>query len=345
MMWNQKDFWSGNPCESVMTSNNPEYQATEQAFFSAIAENPHDLTNWLIFADFLEDHCHPCAEITRLWATRRFGSTPLSEQEQARLDALFTSGLGPYLPRHSNSIGMELVLVPSGTFWMSEAYENAKRQVEIPDNFYMGIYPVTQEQWQTIMGNNPSYFSRTGGGQDEVKGISDGDLKQFPVETVSWEDVQKFLEEFNRQEKSKSGWLYRLPTKAEWEYTCRGGATSKADCAFDFYLSKPTNDLSADQANFHGNDPAGNASKGQYLERPTKVGSYQPNALGLFDMHGNVGEWCQDWDEEGPPFQMIRGGSWASDAEGCRAAALALPARVGLGSGIGFRLALVPSGK
>jgi uncharacterized protein (TIGR02996 family) len=327
-----------------MRSNDAQYRVTEQGFFAAIAENPHELANWLIFADFLEDHGHPAAEVTRLWATRRFGTSPLTEHELARLDTLLTSGLRPYLPRLVNSIGMEFVLVPSGTFWMSEGGENARRQVEMGYSFYMGIYPVTQEQWQTITGNNPSWFSRTGDGKDRLEAIADADLKQFPVEQVSWEDVQQFLVGLNRQENPNSGWLHRLPTEAEWEYTCRGGATSKEECSFDFYFSKPTNNLSSEQANFDGNYPAGNTPRGKYLGRPTRAGSYPANAFGMYDMHGNVWEWCQDWYEEGSS-RVLRGGGWLGSARFCRAAIHLRKAPGFRNSYLGFRLAMVPSGK
>src|SRR5208282_5012685 len=100
-----------------------------------------------------------------------------------------------------------------------------------------------------------------------------------------------FIQELNKREKAASGWLYRLPTEEEWEYACRGGASSKDDCAFDFYFDQPTNALSSTQANFNGNHPAGSAAKGPYLQRTTKVGSYQPNRLGIHDPHGNVWEW------------------------------------------------------
>ena len=217
-----------------------------------------------------------------------------------------------------------------------------QKQVQIPRDFYIGIFPVTQGQWRAIMGVNPSWFSRggaaglkdglgpslllpwpagyfshSGAGADKVKGISVGDLNQFPVESVSWLDVQEFLKRLNTLEKA-SGLLFRLPAEAEWEYSCRGGASSPADCAFDFSFTQPTNDLSCEQANFNGNYPAGSASKGTYLEHPTKVGSYQPNRLGIYDMHGNVWEWCQDCVGSRGSARIIRGGSWFNYGFFCR---------------------------
>jgi len=241
-----------------------------------------------------------------------------------------------------NSLRMKLVLVPRGTFWMG--YRGSQRQVEIPHDFYMAATPVTQEQWQAVIGSNPSFFSRNGKGADRVKGISDTDLKQFPVECVSWEDVQEFLQRLNAREKD-SGFLYRLPTEAEWEYSCRGGAISQKDCAFDFYFSQPTNDLSSEQANFNGNYPAGNAPKGKYLRRTTKVGSYKPNRLGLYDMHSNVWEWCEDHFEAGGSARVIRGGSWSDRGTSCRASIRGSYEPSDRGYDLGFRLAAVPSGE
>ena len=143
------------------------------------------------------------------------------------------------------------------------------------------------------MGKNPSYFSRDGEGKDKVKDIKDEDLKHFPVETVSWDDAQEFIKKLNEKEKGQ-GYLYRLPSEAEWEYACRGGATSEEECSYHFYFAKPTNDLSSKEANFDGNFPFGKADKGPYLDRTTKVGSYAPNKVGLYDMHGNVWQWCED---------------------------------------------------
>jgi formylglycine-generating enzyme required for sulfatase activity/tRNA A-37 threonylcarbamoyl transferase component Bud32 len=249
--------------------------------------------------------------------------------------------VAPLAKDFTNSISMKLVLVPRGSFWMGE--RGSQRQVEIPRDFYLGVFPVTQEQWQAVMGSNPSWFSRSGGGTGKVKGISDADLKQFPVEQVSWDDAQEFLKRLKAREKD-SGYLYRLPTEAEWEYACRGGATSQEDCAFDFYCGQPSNDLSSEQANFDGRNPAGSAPKGKWLERTSKVGSYQPNRLGLHDMHGNVWEWCADPFEAGGSVRVFRGGGWDCLGSACRASARSGFVPSDRNDRLGVRLAAVPSG-
>jgi formylglycine-generating enzyme required for sulfatase activity len=238
---------------------------------------------------------------------------------------------------------IQFVLVPRGTFWMSKDGKNAQRQVEIPKDFYLGKYLVTQEQWRAVMGNNPSWFSRSAGGAEKVQDISDEELKQLPVEQVSWNDVQEFLKKLNAAQKDR-GWVYRLPTEAEWEYVCRGATTSQEECSFDLYLDKPTNDLSSTQANFDGNFPAGYAPKGPSLRRTSKVGSYSPNKLGLYDMHGNVWQWCEDPFNKGS-VRVVRGGCWRVIGPHCRAAFRGGNAPSDWGSSLGFRLVRVPSGK
>src|SRR5438270_2722113 len=109
--------------------------------------------------------------------------------------------------------------------------------------------------------------------------------------------------------------MYRLPSEAEWEYACRGGATSEEECSYHFYFDRPTNDLSSDQANFNGNYPFGKAPKGKYLERPTRVGAYPPNKLGLCDMHGNVWQWCADAVSEGGSVRVLRGADPDADPD------------------------------
>src|SRR5262245_5497001 len=133
---------------------------TDEAFLQAIRANPEDEAPWLIYADWLEERGDPRA-------------TPYRR------------------PRLTNALGMRLVLVPRGSFWMGA--RGKQRPVEVPHEFYLGAYPVTQEQWQAVMGSNPSWFSSG----DRVGGLSDADLKFFPVEQVSWDGVQEFLKRLN----------------------------------------------------------------------------------------------------------------------------------------------------
>ncbi len=217
-------------------------------------------------------------------------------------------------------LGMKFVPLPKATFYMGwNDLKDSAKKTEIKDEFEIAIHTVTQGQWQEVMGNNPSWFSRDGNGKDDVKDIKVEDLKHFPVEMVSWNDTQQFIKKLNEKEKGK-GYRYRLPSEAEWEYACRGGATSEEECSYYFYFAKPTNDLSSKEANFCGGFPFGKADKGPYLGRPTKVGSYAPNKVWLYDMHGNVCQWCEDLSEKGGSDRVFRGGSWNSYGIRCHAA-------------------------
>jgi formylglycine-generating enzyme required for sulfatase activity len=232
---------------------------------------------------------------------------------------------------------MTFVWLPKGTFYMGGGGGRPGKKTEIKEDFEIAVHDVTQGQWEAVMGNNPSWFSRTGGGAGHVRNISDEELKLFPVENVSWHDAQEFLKKLNEKERGRGYW-YRLPSEAEWEYACRGGATSVEECSYHFYLDKPANDLSSEQANFHGNYPFGKAPKGPYLQRSTRVGAYPANKLGLCDMHGNVWQWT---DSAAGSDRVDRGGSWNDFGTFCRAAS-----RIGYepttrSNGLGFRLARV----
>jgi formylglycine-generating enzyme required for sulfatase activity/serine/threonine protein kinase/Leucine-rich repeat (LRR) protein len=226
----------------------------------------------------------------------------------------------PEKPAFKNSLGMEFVLVPKGAFYMGGGGGKPGRKTEIKEDFEMGVHHVTQGQWRAVMGaplNPVCWFSRTGPYSERVADVSDEDLKQFPVDNVSWHDAQAFVKRLNEKELGK-GYLYRLPTEAEWEYACRGGASSPEECSYHFYTGKPSNDLSSREANFDGDQPAGDAPKGPNLKRTTKVGSYPPNKLGLYDMHGNLTQWCQDAFAEGSPGRVMRGGNFLLKGMDCR---------------------------
>jgi formylglycine-generating enzyme required for sulfatase activity len=239
-----------------------------------------------------------------------------------------------------NSVLMTFVRLPKGTFYMGGGGGMAGNKTEIKEDFEIAVHDVTQGQWQAVMGSNPSHFSRQGLGREHVRDISDEELKMFPVENVSWDDAQAFIRKVNEKERGRGYW-YRIPTEAEWEYACRGGATSEAECSYHFYLDKPTNDLSSEQANFNGNYPIRNAPSGKNLKRTTRVGTYPPNKLGLCDMHGNVWQWCAD-RVQGDPIRVGRGGCFEDGAAGCLAATRSNYAERGRYSILGFRLARVP---
>jgi len=206
--------------------------------------------------------------------------------------------------------GMEFVLLEAGTFMMGtpaseaarEAQETAHR-VTLTRPFYMARFEVTQAQWRKVMGDDPSHFRECGG--------------NCPVETVSHRDVERFLDRLT----ALGGARLRLPTEAEWEYACRAGSTT----AFTWGET-----LLPEQANFDGSDPYPGAPPGPVPRAPTPVGSFEPNAWGLSDMHGNVWEWTgdrhcpYDGDTVDPVGEcagellVIRGGSWYYGADSAR---------------------------
>ena len=233
---------------------------------------------------------------------------------------------------YTNSLGMKFVLIPPGEFTMGSTAaeieaalksmgdkdeqeriqsEGPQHKVILTQPIYLGVHEVTQAEYEKVMGSNPSHFAPLGMGKEAVTGMETTD---HPVETVSWNDAQLFLKRLNQQEPSAS-WVYRLPKADEWEYACCGGPLSdKLDSAFYFYFDKPTNQLLPDQANV-------TPETGKGLQRTCKIGSYQPNRLGLYDMHGNVEEWCDDEVKraDGVPLRAIRGGNWNRDSGFCRA--------------------------
>ncbi len=192
-------------------------------------------------------------------------------------------------------------------------------------------------------------FLPGGGAGAQIPGGED--TENYPVENVSWDEAREFCERLTGKDTKKpAGWRYRLPTEAEWEYACRAGAPAYQVFHFG-------NTLSSAQANFDGNFPYLGPDKGAYLKRTCRTGSYTANAFGLYDMHGNVWEWCHDWhgadyygtspvkDPQGPfegAYRVIRGGGVSGGGQHCRSAYRHAYAPHLRSYELGFRVALVP---
>jgi len=218
----------------------------------------------------------------------------------------------------SNGIGLEMVWCEPGAFQMGSAETEPSRYkketlhlVTLSRGFWIGRYEVSQGEWKRVMGSTPSFYSKR-----RLLWIFEGSNHRHPVETVSRDEALEFCKHLTRKERSagrlEEGWIYTLPTESQWEYTCRAGAST----AYAF-----GEELSHQQANF--------ASK----KGTVRCGSYRPAAWGIYDMHGNVAEWCLDgygdyprWsvrDPTGPEkvaFRVVRGGSWSRSANDCRSA-------------------------
>ncbi|MDB4639398.1 formylglycine-generating enzyme family protein [bacterium] len=228
------------------------------------------------------------------------------------------------LPESTNSIGMKFKLIPAGTFTMGDGDET--HEVTLTKPFKMGVHEVTQAQYQQVMGVNPSKF----------KGADN------PVEMVSWGDAVEFCRRLSELPAEKAaGNVYRLPTEAGWEYACRAGTTTK----YSF-----------------GDDASKLGDCGWFSENSgTKthpVGGKKPNAWGLYDMYGNVWEWCHDYYGKLPSgavtdpagatsgsVRVIRGGSGNYAAGYCRSASRSGRLPSFRNSRYGFRVSLSPSGK
>lgn len=224
-----------------------------------------------------------------------------------------------------NSIGMELVLIPPGSFRMggdkkleqAEDHETPRHIVKISQTYFLGKYEVTQIQWSEIMNNNPSEF------------VDD----KRPVESVSWNDVKVFIQKLNTKEETNK---YRLPTEAEWEYAARAGSESSYAFGSDTIMLS--------QYAWYRKNSGG---------KTHPVGQLNPNVWGLYDMHGNVHEWCQDWFDRkyysqsasnaplGPSTGLakaLRGGDWGSEDWYCRSASRSLSSPDRRSNRLGFRL-------
>jgi formylglycine-generating enzyme required for sulfatase activity len=231
----------------------------------------------------------------------------------------------------TNSIGMKLVLIPKGSFTMGSPVDEIgsddgeqQHEVTLTKDYYLGIYEVTQAQYMKVMGNNPSEY------QGDILAerhpvtnriVKKGDSSNFPVEQVSWEDAIEFCKQLSAlPEEKKAGRVYRLPTEAEWEYACRAGSKT----AFCFGNDAK---LLGEYAWFGGN------SEEKRIGESRKVGMKKPNNWGLYDMHGNIGEWCYDTkgvypeiavtdpvNIKSPHNRVIRGGNRRDASIQCRSA-------------------------
>ncbi len=247
----------------------------------------------------------------------------------------------PITADFTNSIGMKFNLIPAGEYMMgspkgelSLPTERPQHKVHITKPFYLGVTEVTQEQYEKVMGKNPSRFSSAGDSATQVQGM---DTSSFPVERVSWEDAEEFCQKLTAME----GREYRLPTEAQWEYACRAGTTTE----YCF-----------------GDDAARLQEYGWYGDNADKrthpVAQKKANAWGLYDMHGNVWEWCADWYDtdyycksplSDPPgaaqgtYRVDRGGCWRVSASVCRSAYRGGGLPIVRNGYLGLRVATFPS--
>jgi formylglycine-generating enzyme required for sulfatase activity len=261
-----------------------------------------------------------------------------------------------YTENLSKSVSLEMVSIPSGSFIMgaskdeenSRDNERPQHLVNVPA-FFMGKYPITQAQYKAVMGTNPSYF------KDKP------DSASRPVENVSWEDAQAFCKKLSELTKRE----YKLPSEAQWEYACRAMPSPPAPLPLGeggkkiyppFHFGET---ISTKVANYNGNYTYGRGEKGEYRKETTPVGHYKvANEFGLYDMHGNVWEWCEDdWHSnyEGAPTDgsawidakskesnktkhPLRGGSWLYNPPNCRSAYRGYNDLVNRNFNIGFRV-------
>jgi formylglycine-generating enzyme required for sulfatase activity len=249
-----------------------------------------------------------------------FAFESVTVNEQGKVVQYKTGEAEQWVEELGNGVELETVSIPGGSFLMGSPRDeegwhesqSPQHRVEV-EPFFMGKYPVTQAQYEAVMGKNPSYFPK-----DEKENGA-----RRPVEEVSWHNAIAFCEKLSQRTQG----TYRLPSEAEWEYACRAGTTTP----FHFGAT-----ITPELVNYDGNYAYGKAPEGEYRSQTTPVGKFPPNAFGLFDMHGNVWEWCADhWHEnyQGAPtrgnawimggdsdLRLLRGGSWNDAPWGCRSA-------------------------
>ncbi len=240
------------------------------------------------------------------------------------------------LKTFTNSVGMEFVYIPAGAFMMGSPPDEYGRGdnetqhwVTLTKGFYMQTTEVTQGQWKAVMGSNPSYYKDCG--------------NHCPVESVSWEDVQKFVYRLNQMEETDK---YRLPFEGEWEYACRAGTTTPY-----WFGEEPARD----SFDYHGRYSTSEAARGRYKKGMLPAVAFGPNAWGLSNMHTDVWEWCQDWYDKYPAgpvtdptgrssgvVRVARGGRWFFHNPLCRSANRGMLPPDYRDRNLGFRLARTP---
>lgn len=248
----------------------------------------------------------------------------------------------------SKNVSIKLIKIPAGSFIMGSPEsepghldDETMHEVKISNDFYLGIYEVTQAQYESVVGFNPSYYRNN----------TDSPLK--PVETIPYNDAKNFCNLMNTKIASESlpiGYYFDLPTEAQWEYACRAGTTTGLNNDTDILESEIDDKSSATDllAWYFYN------SKNDGENMTHTVGLKNPNAWGLYDMHGNVLEWCKDWygdypnaalsDPKGPnigTYRVVRGGSWRNNPFFCRSAFRGNVIPTDAFYSLGFRLALV----
>lgn len=265
--------------------------------------------------------------------------------------------------RDDNGLKMAFRRCPPGTFHMGRLSDAAPRpsatgavRVTLSRGFWMGKYEVTQAQWRRVMG--VSLRDQRAKDPTQPRPVGDGTMRDHvgegpdhPIYYVNHAEAEEFCRRFTGEERRAgrlaTGWEYRLPTEAQWEFACRAGTTTAT--AFG-------DRLGGAEANFNGTLPFNGAPAGPYLRETQAVGRYPANAWGLHDMHGNVWEWCRDgYVEDLPggtdpfsapstPRRAYRGGCWHNPGALCLSTYRGWGKAEGRGSGLGFRVALVPSG-
>jgi uncharacterized protein (TIGR02996 family) len=309
-----------------------------EGLLDAVVADPQAEDRWSVLADCLEEHDDPRrAELLRLH--RRLLATCCEPDEhperavwQARIGELLGLGVRPCVPQRTIelAVGVEMTFsfIPPGSFLMgspeSEEWREdleSRHRVTLTRGFWLGVYPVTQAQWLAATGVNPSKFKGDGRPVEKLPAGPTGGSRliprecradERPVETVSWDDCQDFL--------TRLGLRARLPTEAEWEWACRAGTTTA------YHTGDGTEAMKRAGWCSFGTDYGSG-------KRTRPVGRFEPNAWGLFDLHGNAWEWCSDWYEpypegevtdprggDGGSYRVCRGGSWISYPKFCRSA-------------------------